>query len=225
MYKLELHCHSSEVSVCSSCPAEREIALYRAAGYGGIVTTNHFNRGTFRGMEGLSWPEKVAHFMRGYAALKDAAGADFDVLLGCEINLTPLDWPAYIPNDYLVYGVTEEWLLSCGDVRALSLAALSEKARAAGMLLIQAHPFREGMVMQDEALLDGFEVFNGNPDHDSHNDLAAVWGAMTGKIRTSGTDLHHARTVPCGGIATRERIRDNETLLSVLRSGAYTLLP
>ena len=31
MYRLELHCHNSEVSVCSNCPAETLIRRYREA--------------------------------------------------------------------------------------------------------------------------------------------------------------------------------------------------
>ena len=224
MYKLEMHCHSKEVSVCSTCPAEVQIARYKAAGYSGIVSTNHINRGTYHEMEEWSWEQKVAHFIRGYHALKEAAGDDFDVLLGCEINLTPVGWPTYIPNDYLVYGVTEEWLLQAGDVRDLSLEALSEKTHAAGLLLVHAHPFRYNTVMMKETLVDGYEVYNGNIRQNSHNQLADYWADMSNKIKTSGSDFHWPDDPCVGGIATEERIRDNETLLRVLRGGQYTLL-
>ena len=225
MHRLELHCHSKGVSVCSDCPPEKQIALYRAAGYSGIVSTNHLNRGTFQHMEGAPWRDKIAHFMRGYHALKAAAGEDFDVLLGCEINLTSPAWTGpYIPNDYLVYGVTEQWLLDAGDVRTLSLEALSEMTHAAGLLLVQAHPFRYGTVMMQERLLDGIEVFNGNPGHNSHNQLAAFWAEANHLIKTSGSDLHHPDDPTAGGILTQERIRDNGALLRVLRSGRYELL-
>ena len=82
LYRLELHCHNSEVSACSSCPAETLIQRYRAAGYHGIVSTNHINRGTYQRMEDTPWQEKAEHFIRGWEALKAAAGSDFDVLLG-----------------------------------------------------------------------------------------------------------------------------------------------
>ena len=114
MYKLELHCHNREVSACSDCPAEKLIEIYRSAGYSGIVSTNHINRGTYQHMEEKSWEEKVDYFMAGFDALRTAAGKGFDVLLGCEINLSPVvplsrelqekGWSAYVPNDYLIYG-------------------------------------------------------------------------------------------------------------------------
>lgn len=221
MYRLELHCHNSEVSACAHCPAETLIRRYLQAGYHGVVSTNHINRGTYARMEEWSWEQKIDYFMRGFEALQKASPDDFDVLLGCEINLTPVGWPAYIPNDYLIYGVTEEWLRKTGDMRLMTLEELSQSARAAGFLIVHAHPFRCGTVMANPNFLDGFEVFNGNARHDSHNDLSAFWCKRNQKIPTSGSDFHQTDDPACGGIETLERIRDNASLLRVLRSGEY----
>ena len=224
MYKLELHCHSSEVSACSRCPAETLARRYREAGYQGIVSTNHINHATFQKMEDCSWEEKTDHFMRGFHLIQEAAGSDLDVLLACEINLTPENWPAYIPNDYLIYGITEDWLRRTGDMRAMTLDRLSACVREAGFIIVHAHPFRVGTVMANPDLLDGFEIYNGNPRHNSHNDLAEAWARMNGKIMTAGTDFHQPDDPCCGGIETETRIRDNETLLATLRGGKYRFL-
>ena len=98
MYKLELHCHSSEVSACASCSAQQLIDAYRAAGYSGIVSTNHINRGTFGKMEDAPWEKKAEHFIAGYETLKKAARGELDVLLACEINLSPVK---PLPREYL----------------------------------------------------------------------------------------------------------------------------
>ncbi len=234
MYKLELHCHNREVSVCSNCPAEQLIEIYQKAGYSGLVSTNHINRGTYERLPDWPWEQKAEYFLAGFHALKAAAGGDFDVLLGCEINLSPVEplpmkwqkqgWRGYIPNDYLIYGVTEEWLIRTGDMRYMPLEELSRIAREAGFLIVHAHPFRTGTVMQDPKLFDGYEVFNGNGWHNSNNDLADALAGMRGKIRTSGSDLHSVGDFPRGGIETEHRIRDNETLLRTLRSGKYHLI-
>ena len=234
MYRLELHCHNREVSACSNCPAEELIRIYREAGYDGVVSTNHINRGTYGNMEDQPWEKKAEHFIAGYRALKAAAGDDFDVLLGCEINLSPVEplsrelqeqgWSGYIPNDDLIYGVTEEWIRETGDTRYMTLEELSRSAREAGFLIIHAHPFRSGTVMKDPDLLDGYEVFNGNPWHQSNNDLANAWADLRGKIKTGGSDFHQLDAIPTGGIETEIRIRDNRTLLQVLRSGEYRIL-
>ena len=73
-------------------------------------------------------------------------------------------------------------------------------------------------------LYDGYEVFNGNHNHNSHNELAYEWARQNGKIMTSGSDFHKPNDPICSGIATTERIRDNKTLLQVLRSGDYRLI-
>lgn len=234
MYKLELHCHSKEVSACASCSAQQLVDAYCAAGYSGVVSTNHINHGTFQRMEDAPWEKKAAHFNAGYEALKAAAGKDLDVLLGCEINLSPVEplpeaylsqgWMHYYPNDYLVYGVTEDWLARAGDLRRMTLAELSASVRAAGMLFVHAHPFRCDTVMRDPQYFDGYEVYNGNPRHDSHNDLADAWAELQHKIKTGGSDFHQPDDPACGGILTKERIRDNRTLLRVLREGSYALI-
>ena len=101
---------------------------------------------------------------------------------------------------------------------------LSASAREAGFLVVHAHPFRCNTVMMRPDLFDGYEVYNGNPRHDSHNALAEDWARMNGKIMTSGSDFHLPDD-PCrGGIETDFRIRDNETLLRVLRGGQYRVL-
>ena len=223
MYKLEMHVHSRPVSRCGHIDPEEEIAIYKAAGYQGMVSTNHINLATFQDMEELSWPEKAAYFMSGYEAQKAVGDEDFDVLLGCEINLSR-PGQDYIPNDYLVYGVTEQWLLETGDPRRFTLKQLSQAARGAGLLLVQAHPFRCGTILMEPDLLDGLEVFNGNNTHDSHNALADYWADMNGLIKTSGSDFHKADSSLNAGIRTKTRIRTNQELLQLLRSGDYELI-
>lgn len=223
MYLMETHAHTKGVSMCASATPEQVVAAYKAAGYSGIVSTNHINLATFSRLEDASWPDKVDHFMTGYEAMKQAAGDDLDVLLGCEVNLSRMG-EDYISNDYLIYGVTREWLLSSGDLRKCSLRELSQKARAAGMLIVQAHPFRYGCILVDEGLLDGVEIFNAHAHHDSHNDMAEHWANKFHLIKTSGSDYHDPDSVIGGGLLTRTRIRDNNALLELLRSGCYKTL-
>ena len=117
MYLLEMHCHCAPVSLCASITPEEEIAKYKAAGYSGIVSTHHIDRSTFRDMEEKTWEEKTAYFLSAYEKLcRCGREADIDVLLACEINLTPKGWPEYIPNDYLVYGIYHGVLLSTCEV-------------------------------------------------------------------------------------------------------------
>lgn len=224
MYKLEMHVHTSPTSRCASAKAEDAVAQYTQVGYHGLVLTNHINNSTYRYMEDMPWNEKVAHFVRGYEDMQRAAAGRLTVLFGCEINLTPLGASKYIPNDYLIYGATPQWLLEAGDVRRMSLEQLSESARKAGFLIVEAHPFRYDSVIMDDRLLDGVEVYNANKNHDSHDYLAELWAEKKHLIRTTGSDFHDPHDHTAAGIMTEEPIEDNETLLRVLRSGAYELI-
>lgn len=223
MYKLEMHVHTSPVSHCASVSPEKVIETYRRAGYQGMVLTNHINLGTFTGKEELPWKQKVDFFLEDFYTAKKISGNDFDVLLGAEINFSKIGFE-YIPNDYLVYGLTEEWLYNIDDPRNFTLKELSEKTREAGFVLVQAHPFRYGTVIAKDEFLDGVEVHNANIRHNSHNELAELWADMKGLIRTTGSDFHRDGDATTNGIYTSFRIRDNENLLDTLRKGKYSLL-
>ena len=101
---------------------------------------------------------------------------------------------------------------------------MSERIRATGCLLVQAHPFRSNIKVVDTDLLDGVEVFNGNLSHNARNDVAAFYAERYGLIPTSGTDTHRVTAPLNGGIQTEQPITTNEALLAVLKSRAYELI-
>lgn len=57
-------------------------------------------------------------------------------------------------------------------------------------MIYQAHPFRFGMKITNVKYLDGIEVCNRNIEHDSHNDIAALWAEKFGLKKTAGSDHH-----------------------------------
>lgn len=219
-YLYEMHAHTVEVSTCAVATAEEMIKYYDGKGYTGIVSTNHMNSSTFRraGLANVSWDEKIDHFLKGYEILKAAAGEKYKVILGMEINF-------YMhPNDYLVYGITEEFLRSHGDLMAMGPENFSELAHEHGLLMIQAHPFRRDMIVEDWKILDGYEVFNGNPRHYSSNEIAMEWAKYHNKsIVTSGSDFHEEEDAGNGGIYFNKIIENNYELLEELRKGDYRL--
>ena len=167
-------------------------------------------------MENASWDEKIDHFLTGYKILKEESGDRFNVLLGVEINFYDT------PNDYLVYGVTEEFLRSNGDLMAKDLEELSEITHKYGLLLVQAHPFRRDMEVADWKLLDGYEIFNGNPRHYSSNEIAEEWAKFHNKnLVLSGSDFHEIEDAGIGGVYFNKEIKTNEELLEELKAGNY----
>ena len=219
-YLYEMHAHTVEVSACAVSTAEEMVRLYEGKGYTGIVSTNHMNASAFRkaGLENASWDEKVTHFLKGYQLLKAYAGDKFHVILAMEICFYKH------PNDYLVYGVTEEFLRSHGDLMAMDPESFSELAHENGLLFLQAHPFRRWLEIEDWRILDGYEIFNGNPRHQSSNEIAEIWAKYHDKsIVVSGSDFHEPGDEAIGGIYFEKEITTPQELVDELKKGNYTL--
>lgn len=223
-FKTELHAHSAPVSACGNAYPEEIVREYLAHGYSTVVLTNHLSRFTYKNkrmgdLSDLPWEEKVNYYVCGYRALKAEAEGRLNILFGCELR-SNID-----ENDYLIYGITEDFLLANPDIYDLPTAEVSERVRKAGFLFLQAHPFRDYMQVVNPNLIDGIEIFNGNPTQDSRNDIARTWAERFGLIGTSGSDYHTTREGAfAGGIITDEPITSNEQLLAILRSGEFELI-
>lgn len=217
MFLTELHAHTSEVSPCSHQTAEQVADRYLEAGYSTVVVTNHLFEKTWAKQPPMTWDEKVDFYLSGYKKMKDYAGDRMNILLGCELRFTEAI------NDYLIVGITEEFLRSHPFLFRVTLKEFAPYAREAGFLIVQAHPFRNGITIKDPNDLDGIEIFNGHRKQESRNDIALAWCRRFGKIPTSGSDFHDEDHETAGGILTNDPITSNEELLAVLKSGNYTL--
>lgn len=219
-YKTELHCHTSEFSPCSNVSGADTAEKYIAAGYSTVVITNHFVKGA-RGI--TDYGELCEKLFCAADIVRRAAGDRLHVLTGFELCYAD----PYNPNDYLVYGLTEQDLLEIPEIFDMKPEDFHDFARDHGALVIQAHPFRPNMRVINPWTVDGVEVFNGHPGHHSHNDVAKMWGMCYAEqedrdyILTSGTDHHNEHHVPNGGIKTDEEIVTMDDLLRALRSNRF----
>lgn len=222
MYKTELHCHSTEVSACAKVDAETLVRRYKDAGYSTVVLTNHFSTYSYRHLDSTDWDSWVDRYVDGVKCAQRAAGNDLTVLLGIELRMDR------DPNDYLVYGATEAFLRSHPNIWQMSIDQVSALAHENGMLVVQAHPFRDYMQVTPPRHLDGIEVYNGSAGGhygtDSRNEVALLWATKFGKLQTSGTDLHYPDDRILGGIASEEKITDTETLIRILKNGNYRII-
>ncbi len=216
-YKTELHAHTCEVSPCADLTAEEVTERYIAAGYSTLVLTNHYCDYVFDyGTD--TFEEKIDHYLSAYHAMKKYAGDRLCILLGCELRFTENN------NDYLVFGLTEEFLREYPELHKMTLKSFSALSRKKGFLLIQAHPFRNRMTVMPPKYLDGIEVFNGHHGHDSRNQIADAYARRYGLLRTSGSDFHHVSSVESGGILTDKPITSMEQLVDVLKNAACELI-
>lgn len=214
-----MHLHTAETSRCAKTTAAEAVRLYKEQGYAGIVVTDHYNLRTFLSQKKLL-PERATElFLRGYHAALQAAGDDFTVLLGMELRYL------YTANDYLVYGVTEEFLQSCGNLLLLSPARFLRKAHKNGLLVLQAHPFRAFITRTAAKHLDGAEIFNGKDAGTGENERAERWAKENRlSILTCGSDFHRPEHLAACAVETDERIENNRQLTEVLRSGRFRLV-
>ena len=217
MYKYELHCHTGDVSVCARITPEELVRRYDALGYSGLVLTNHYSPMTFFGHHLLNPQKAVEHYLSAYRRLQKFCGSSFTVLLGVELR----HWGTV--NDYLIYGVEEDWLAAQKDLLLLGEKKMSERVHSQGYLVYQAHPYRPFIEVCNPEYIDGIEVFNGHTSLEN-NIKALEWSELIDKPMISGSDTHFINDNICGGIATEIPIYNNRDLIDTLKSGKYELL-
>ncbi|MBQ9086161.1 MAG: PHP domain-containing protein [Clostridia bacterium] len=222
MPKFELHLHTSQCDITAYVAAEELVRMYADQGYQGIVVTDHYISlfDDWFGAEliGLNHRQRIKRWLRGYEAAK-RAGEEYGVtvLPGAEVR-----FDGY-PNDYLLYGVEEDFFYEAPRLNQLKnveemLAILPDE-----VCVVQAHPFRNKMVVADPSVLWGIEVHNGGTDL-FRNQMARSFAEHYGKPMTSGSDTHRPHAIGKGGIETQEPILTPKDLIRTLRSGAYTLI-
>jgi len=213
---LDPHVHTIGTSSCGKVNGATVAELYKKAGYDGIVITNHYHEEFFTQFAAnLSWQETIDLFLREYhGARAQGNKLGLSVFLGMEIRFTDS------PNDFLVYGFDEDFLRTYPNLHHLGLKGFRELvaslAPAYRILIFQAHPFREGLNPAAPDLLDGVEVHNGNPRHNSYNHLAAAFARINQLTMISGSDFHRLTDLARGGILLPHPIETVNEFVAVL---------
>lgn len=220
-YLYEMHYHTKNTSNCANIKAEDSVEYYINAGYDGIVVTDHLSSSTYMkyGRELLPWKKKVDFFLRGYKAAKKSAKGRINIILGMELRFRTSEGD----NDYLVYGITEDFLYNTPELLNLNIKKFYEICQKNGFLVFQAHPFRFNMKVTNPQYLDGIEVFNGNPRHNANNDIAEMWAKKYDLLVTSGSDYHELEDLGIGGIYFNKEIKDGKDLVKELKTRQYEL--
>lgn len=219
MFKYDTHVHTSETSPCGQVTANETVNLYKEAGYDGICITDHYYKAYFENMGDISWVEKINIYLKGYKnACVEGEKISLNIFLGVEITFIDS------PNDYLVFGVTEEFLLGNPELYRYNMSDFRELTKKYGMLIHQAHPFRPYITPQLPIFLDGIEVYNGNPRHDSRNELAYEYALDNNLKMSSGSDCHQFVDVGRGGIITENAITNNQEFVNTLNSKPVELI-
>lgn len=211
-FRIELHAHTNPVSGCSELPPDELIRRCRDVGANGVVVTNH----ALPDDHNIPCRAWVDHYLADYHRTQEAGEQmGVKVYLGLEMR-----FPGSY-NDYLVYGADEAFVETAWEYLATDLHTFYTACKADNRLIVQAHPFRDGLTRADAADLDGIEVFNMHPGHNSRVTLAAKLQQTVGGVVTGGTDLHHRGHE--GQLLTcfRELPEDSFALAKALKAGDY----
>ncbi len=211
IYKYEMHCHTGEFGWCAKVPAKTLVEEYAKAGYQGICISNHYIDFGFQYMPEISWHAKIKRYLKGYhAAVKTAENYDMDIILALELR-----FKSNVYNDYLVFGMDEEFLYRYPKLYSYSPEDFKCLCEDQGLMIFQAHPYRYPCEPISPFLLDGLEVFNGNPRQENNNHLSLALQKKTGLLPISGSDYHQLQDLATGGCVFDRRIRNGKELVEL----------
>ncbi len=221
MKKFELHAHTKENDICVNMTADEIVTAYKGVGYDGIVITNHFFDLSLEWykdeLAGCDHSGIIDYYLKGYKKAKatgDAIG--MTVLMGLELRFDGTI------NDYLVYGVDEDFLYNSPLLNTLSLDSFL-KILPAGAIVYQAHPFRNDMTITDPKKLSGIEVYNGGTNLE-RNSIAELWAEQFDLKKISGSDFHCAHHLARGGVIFENDVKDTKQLVAELKGERYSLI-
>ena len=221
MFQYDMHVHTCPCSGGGS-DIRKHIDALIEKGFAGMVVTNHFYYGDNRIDRKLPWDRFVDAYRQDYLyGLSYARERDFDLLFGVEEHVGD-------GREILIYGVTPDFLSAHPELKMASAEAYAEAVHAAGGMVFQSHPYRASRYVRKpfplECLdvMDGIEVYNQANDP-AWNESAKALAEKEGFLVVAGSDAHDTDAARAG-IAANERIRTNEDLVRILKSGAYTVV-
>lgn len=227
-YLYETHQHTSNSSKCGASTAKEMARALKEYGYTGTIVTDHNWGGNTAIDRNLPWKEWVNKFFEAYREEKEEGDAiGLQVFCGYEAG--------YGGPEFLIYGVTPEWVADHEELRTCSPKRQYELVHEAGGMVIQAHPFREEWYIKEVVLypddVDGCEIVNAT--HSSHLstahnnpefDVKAIAYAKEHDfVTTAGSDVHAVRLFG-GGMAFKTKLTSIQDFIQrVLNKEDYVI--
>ncbi len=208
-YRTELHAHTFPVSSCSYVTAAETVRRYREVGCDSLVIANHLSPPKW--MPGNS-SELAELYLSDYEAAKKAAGNDLNVILGVEIRFPEN------ANDYLVYGVSPEDIEYFITLVPHGIENFYKKAKNDRNVILQAHPFRKEMVRAPLDSIDGIEIFNMHPSHNSAVAVASRFARDNNLLVCGGSDFHYKNDEALCLVRTENKLRDSYDVAEMIKS-------
>jgi len=227
-YLYETHMHTSEGSACGNNTGAEMADCYKAAGYTGIIITDHNWYGNTRVDRSLPWEEWCDEFFKGYDNAKKR---------GDEIGLTVFPgWESgYDGTEFLIYGVSPEQLKAHPELKDATVKEQYEIVHSLNGMVIQAHPYREAWYINVIRLFpeyaDGLEIINashsnaldGSREKVIYDTKAIALRNETGLPGTAGSDQHSIKSFG-GGVMFPTKLTSIQDYIDRIKNGADYVL-
>lgn len=213
MIRLDTHTHSNGISRCSQVTYAELVVRKKEQGYDGIILTNHCNAWYYQPSDHLTYVKQV---LSEYTSAKlFAQPRGLKVLLGLEVTLTQ---PFYA--DWLLFGLTDKLLEKSPCFHTLTQQQLFEYCQEKGLVLVQAHPYRQQP--GESAYMHGVEINCSQGDLERTQEVLEHAKA-NGLIVTCGTDFHGLNPV-FGGTYAPSAVETAADFAEYLKSAKETKL-
>lgn len=216
-YLYETHMHTSQGSACGACSGAQMAKAYQEAGYTGIIITDHNWDGNTAISSMLPWREWIDDFTKGYEEAAEWGRQNgLAVFWGYE--------SCYEGTEFLIYGLSPSFLKDHPELKKASVAAQYEIVKAAGGMVVHAHPYREASYIPRVRLfpdfVDAVEGINAThhnrlkrengavyENQEIYNQRAVAYAREHGKPIMAGSDMHHGLLFG-GGMAFSSPLTD-----------------
>ncbi len=217
-YKYETHLHTKNSSACGHTQAKDYVDFYLKLGFDGIFVTDHFYLGNTCIDRSLPWEQWVENYCAAYREAKEEGDKKgLKVFFGWETS--------YDAEDFLIYGLDEEWLKKHPEVITWNQKEQYENIHAAGGVVVQAHPLRERGYQTEDKIhpfhSDAWEVANAS-NKPYMDRLALHFAKKYNKNMTAGSDIHLIGKTDSGcifGIETEKPVNSVQDYMKLLLSG------
>ena len=212
--RIDPHVHSSGISLCSVMDYKQIVYEKKKLGYDGVILMNHCQKWYYPEQDHTAFIERLIKEYR--EAEEYAKTQDFKVWLGIEVTLHE---PHYA--DWLLFGVTIGFLRHTPCLYKLKQKELFEYCDRCGILMVQAHAFREGHSPCDPKYMHGIEI---NCNERDINNVAKVeeFAAKHKLLVTCGVDYHQVEHDYFGGMFVGEDCNSSEDFVREIKRNGKT---
>ena len=194
---VDMHLHECTYSTDSFLRLEEIVSIARERGLDAICITDHDSMGLRKRAEAYS------------------REIGFPIFVGVEF--------------FSLWGDITAWGIDDIPGQRIDAQDFIDLVREKDGFCVSCHPFRNNNRglrehLRDVRGLDGVEVLNLNPRHDSRNELALAYAKEHNLLMTAGSDCHRPGDEGTTGILAETLPEDSFGYADLIRSGKYTII-